>query len=125
MISKIIQYTGIVIIVMFSAISIFFSLAQREIEDPQIQKLMSYTSFFEDRFYDLRMKMTLKKDAMDDRIVLASIDDNSLTKIGRWPWSRTIWKDVIGKMQHYGAKVIAFDVFFSEPEKAVMPNLLT
>jgi adenylate cyclase len=106
---------------MFSAISIFFSLAQREIreiEDPQIQKLMSYTSFFEDRFYDLRMKITLEEDAMDDRIVLASIDDNSLTKMGRWPWSRTIWKDVIGKMQHYGAKVIAFDVFFSEPEKA-------
>ncbi|TNF03781.1 MAG: CHASE2 domain-containing protein [Deltaproteobacteria bacterium] len=118
MISKIIQYTGIAIIVMFSAISIFFSLAQREIEDPQIQKIMAYTSFFEDRFYDMRMKMTLDKGKVDDRIVLASIDDNSLTQIGRWPWSRTIWKDVIGKMQHYGAKVIAFDVFFSEPEKA-------
>ncbi|MCO4794488.1 MAG: CHASE2 domain-containing protein [Bacteriovoracaceae bacterium] len=118
MISKIIQYTGISIIVLFSALSIFFSLAQREIEDPKIRKIMSYTSFFEDRFYDLRMSLTLNKEKVDDRIVLAAIDDNSLTKIGRWPWSRSIWKDVIDKMQHFGAKVVGFDVFFSEPEKA-------
>lgn len=118
MISKIIQYTGITVIVLFSALSIFFSLAQREIEDPKIQEIMSYTSFFEDRFYDTRMMLTLDQTKTDDRIVLAAIDDNSLTKIGRWPWSRSIWKDVIGKFQTYGAKVIGFDVFFSEPEKA-------
>jgi adenylate cyclase len=117
MISKIIQYTGVCFIILFCAISIFFSLAQRDIENVDYQDIMSYTSFFEDRFYDLRMKLTQDETKVDDRIVLAAIDDDSITKIGRFPWSRGVWQEVIDKLQNYGAKVIAFDVFFSEPER--------
>ncbi len=118
MITKIVQYLGVLFIVIFCAISIFFSLSQRELESSSLKDIMFYTSFFEDRFYDLRMNLTQDKSEVDKRIVLAAIDDNSLTKIGRWPWTRSIWKEVIDKLQIYGAKVIAFDVFFSEPEKA-------
>jgi adenylate cyclase len=118
MISRIIQYTGVFLIITFCAISIFFSLAQRDIESIEVREMMAYTSFFEDRFYDLRMSLTLDKTKVDDRIVLAAIDDDSIMKIGRFPWSRVIWQQVIDKLQDYGAKVIAFDVFFSEPERA-------
>jgi adenylate cyclase len=119
MISKVIQYTGICFIILFSAISIFFSLALRDgVVEYQDAMSMSYTSFFEDRFYDLRMKLTQDDDKVDERIVLAAIDDNSITKIGRFPWSRGVWQRVIDKLQGYGTKVIAFDVFFSEPERA-------
>jgi adenylate cyclase len=64
------------------------------------------------------MKLTLDKNATDNRIVLAAIDDHSLNKIGRWPWTRTKIASVIDKLNTYGAKILAFDVFFSEPEVA-------
>jgi adenylate cyclase len=118
MISRFIKYIGVLIIFIFSAISIFFALAEREIENENLKKNMAYTSFFEDRFYDLRMRMTITPDAKDDRLVLAAIDDQSLTQIGRWPWSRTVWSGFLKKMETYGASVVSFDVFFSEPELA-------
>lgn len=120
MISKIIQYIGIIIIVAFSSVSVFFSIAEREIDDQELRKKIGYTSFFEDRFYDFRMKRTLKTDVTDNRLVLAAIDDDSLLKekIGRWPWTRTVWEKVLLKLKNYGAKVVSFDVFFSEPEVA-------
>lgn len=120
MISKIIQYLGIFIIISFSSVSVFFSIAEREIEDPALRKKIAYTSFFEDRFYDFRMKRTLDPKANDSRLVLAAIDDNSLNKdhIGRWPWTRSVWAKVVNKLKVYGAKTISFDVFFSEPEVA-------
>ena len=117
MISKIIQYTGVSFIIFFCAISIFFSLFQNDLEKAETAEIMSYTSFFEDRFYDLRMKLGQDNTIIDNRIVLAAIDDDSITKIGRFPWSRGVWQEVIDKLRGYGAKVIAFDVFFSEPEK--------
>lgn len=118
MITKIIRCLGIFIIIAFSVISILFSMAEREIDDPYVKKIFSYPSYFEDRFYDMRMKQTLDPDMVDERIVLAKIDDNALKRIGRWPWSRTVWAEFINKMKIFEAKVLAFDVFFSEPEKA-------
>ncbi len=64
------------------------------------------------------MKLSIDKEKKDDRLVLAAIDDESLTKIGRWPWSRTQITKLVDKLNNYGAKVIAFDIFFSEPELA-------
>ena len=62
------------------------------------------------------MMQTLDENAKDDKTVLLSIDEQSLKSVGRWPWSRMVWYDVINKLKTYGAKVIAFDVIFSEPE---------
>jgi adenylate cyclase len=117
MFSKIIKYAGNILIISFSVISIFFSLAEREIDDPRTKKLMSYTSFFEDRFYDMRMRQTLSEDKQDKRLVMADIDDYSLKEIGQWPIQRETWTTMINKLKGFGAKVIAFDVFFAEDSK--------
>ncbi len=55
---------------------------------------------------------------VDPRIVILAVDDNSLSEIGRWPWPR----DKIGRLVdrvlgEYHAKVIGFDVVFSEPQE--------
>lgn len=118
MIFKAIKYTGMFFFFIFSAVSIFIALNIRDITSPTLKSMTTYTSFFEDRFYDYRMSLTLDPEAMDKRIVLAAIDDQSLEKIGRWPWSRGVWGDVLGKLKLYGAKIVGFDVFFSEPELA-------
>ena len=114
---RIFQYLGILTIIAFSSISIFISSSSREFNSYANQSfLYTYASFFEDRFFDLRMKLTIDRDKKDDRLVLAAIDDESLSKIGRWPWGRTNIAKLVDKLNIYGAKVIAFDIFFSEPE---------
>lgn len=119
MLFRIIQYFGIAAIIAFSASSIFLSMSAREFNAHGNESfLINYASFFEDRFYDLRMKLTIDKHKKDDRLVLAAIDDLSLTKIGRWPWSRSKIAELVNKLNLYGAKVVAFDIFFSEPEVA-------
>lgn len=114
MISKIIKYVGLFIIILFSAASVFFAISLRDFqENPTIFKAISYSSFFEDRFYDIRMKKTLKPDFQDKRIVLVAIDDISIQNIGQWPLPRVTWVQMMNKLQGYGAKIIAYDVFFS------------
>jgi len=76
------------------------------------------TTFFESRFYDLRMKLTMDPKAYDDRLVLAAIDDKSISDVGTWPFPRSIWTELLDKLDAYGAKVVAFDVFFSEASLA-------
>lgn len=49
-------------------------------------------------------------------IVLITIDEQSLSSMGRWPWSRRIHAQLIDQLHHAGAKVIGFDVMFSEPQ---------
>ena len=119
MLFRIFQYFGLLIIITFCAVSIFLSTNAREINSFANQSFIyNYASFFEDRFFDLRMKMTINKETKDNRLVLAAIDDRSLSKIGRWPWSRVEIVKLIEKLNTFGAKVVAFDVFFSEPELA-------
>ncbi|MEQ1775649.1 MAG: adenylate/guanylate cyclase domain-containing protein [Burkholderiales bacterium] len=48
---------------------------------------------------------------------IVDIDDESLRKLGQWPWPRTQVADLIEKLQMQGAAVIGFDVVFAEPDR--------
>ncbi len=119
MIFRVIQYFGIFVIIAFCSLSILQNTNQSKRNFSGNESFLdTYSSFFEDRFFDLRMNLTLNEKARDERIVLAAIDDQSLNKIGRWPWTRSIHADLVSKLNNFGAKILAFDVFYSEPEKA-------
>lgn len=49
-------------------------------------------------------------------VAIAAIDEKSLALHGRWPWSRAVLAELVKRLDALGARVIAFDVFFSEPE---------
>lgn len=117
--SRFLRILGILLILSFSVGSMFLSYFVREIDphqSPKLKNTLSFTSVFEDRFYDYRMKKTLNRKNRFNDIVLAKVDDESLKVIGRWPWKREVWADILGKFKGYGAKVLAFDAIFSEPE---------
>jgi adenylate cyclase len=122
MFHRLIRFSGIFLIVGFCAWSIFASFQSRDFKDTNLSLFFSYPSFFEDRFYDYRMLQTYKPEKIEKRIVLAKIDDESLMEIGRWPWPRQVWAEFVDKMGSFGAKILAFDVFFSEPELACNSN---
>ncbi len=114
MIPKLIKYTGLFLIIAFSSLSILFSLTSREIEDTRLRSRLSYANLLEDRFYDIRMLNTLDQSKIEKRIVLAAIDDYSIKQIGRWPFPRDNYSKLMKKLKHFGAKIIVYDVFFSE-----------
>jgi len=53
-----------------------------------------------------------------DRIVIVDIDDTSIERIGRWPWSRSVIANTIQKLSDANARLIGVDVFFSEKQRA-------
>jgi len=50
-------------------------------------------------------------------VVIAAIDEKSLDAEGRWPWRRSRIAALVDALSRDGAKVIGFDVLFSEPEQ--------
>ncbi|MBK8507345.1 MAG: EAL domain-containing protein [Candidatus Competibacteraceae bacterium] len=51
-----------------------------------------------------------------DDIVIVAIDEQSLRQLGRWPWSRRIHAALVRKLSEDGAKAIALDIVFAEPD---------
>ena len=51
----------------------------------------------------------------DVRIV--DLDDETLEKIGQWPWPRTLVARLAAALTDAGATVVAFDIVFSEPDR--------
>jgi adenylate cyclase len=118
MVMRVVRVLGVIFIVLFSAFSVFISLSLREIDEMDNPDKFKYTSYFEDRFYDIRMNLNRDPKAFFNNVVLVKIDEYSLEHTGRFPFTRTWWAKFMDKMTTFGSKVVAFDVFFVEPETA-------
>ncbi|TMP78899.1 adenylate/guanylate cyclase domain-containing protein [Pseudoalteromonas phenolica] len=68
--------------------------------------------------YDLRLEATLSFHPAREflPIIIVDIDEESIKKIGRFPWSRTTMAELHQKLIDLGVTVIAYDVLFSEHE---------
>jgi adenylate cyclase len=51
-------------------------------------------------------------------VVIAGIDDKSISELGRWPWSRDVEARLVQALADYQVAVIAFDVFLTERDSA-------
>ncbi len=71
---------------------------------------------FQARFFDLLQELRPRQyTAMPVRVV--DIDDESLAKLGQWPWPRTLLAELIDRLNQDGAAVIALDIVLSEPDR--------
>src|SRR3989442_445647 len=69
-----------------------------------------------DTFYKSRKPESKEK----SEIVIVVVDDKSVKQMidnfrYRWPWPREFWGAIVKTLQRYGAKVVAFDIYFDEP----------
>ncbi len=82
---------------------------------------MEFIDSLELKLYDLRMNLrgeNSQTKGEPDQIVLINIDDDSVEKIGRWPWSRSYIAKCINKISQTGPRVIGLNVIYSEPEES-------
>ncbi len=91
-------------------------------ESNYLKKILNYTIAFESSFYDYRMKKDIKGHESSKEIVVIEIDDYSLSVLGQWPLSRTVYADLLGKLSTFGAKVAAFDILFPEKSPGTGPD---
>jgi adenylate cyclase len=52
------------------------------------------------------------------------IDDESLAKLGQWPWPRTLLAGMVDRLNELGVSVIAFDAVFSEPDRTSPASIM-
>ena len=50
-------------------------------------------------------------------VAVVAIDEESLRKVGQWPWPRTEVGRLLERLHQAGAAVIALDVVFAEPDR--------
>ena len=63
----------------------------------------------------------------DDRVVLVAIDDASLKKLGRFPWSRRYYTQLLNILSADESSIVAMDLIWSEPssEDAQLAEAMT
>jgi adenylate cyclase len=72
--------------------------------------------------FDLYQKAA-PREPEDAPIRIVDIDDQSLSKLGQWPWPRTVVAQLVDRLREAGAAVVAFDIDFAEPDRT-SPRLL-
>ena len=77
---------------------------------------------FERQTVDLRF--SIRGERASPNLVMVGIDEESIRRLGHWPFRRSLHAKVIDNLRKSGAKVIAYDVQFTEPTAPAEDNAL-
>ncbi|WP_234086711.1 CHASE2 domain-containing protein [Azonexus sp. R2A61] len=55
--------------------------------------------------------------SVDTPVRIVDIDEDSLQRLGQWPWPRTRLAELVDRLQQADAAAIAFDVMFAEADR--------
>ena len=54
-------------------------------------------------------------------VTIVDIDDASLAAIGQWPWPRSVFAELFGRLGQMGARVVVCDILFAERDRYSPP----
>ena len=57
-------------------------------------------------------------------VVIVAIDDQSLQRIGQWPWPRSVMATALDKLTQAGSRSVGLDVIYAEPSSHEEDRLL-
>jgi adenylate cyclase len=84
--------------------------------------IFSFINRLELNALDLRFRLRpARYSHPDPRIVIVDIDQRSQEILGRWPFSREHFANLLDVLREDGAKVAAFDITFSKPDETAAP----
>jgi PAS domain S-box-containing protein len=49
-------------------------------------------------------------------VLIVAIDEASIAALGRWPWSRAVHASLLDRLRGDGARAVALDILFTEPD---------
>lgn len=79
--------------------------------------LMETAEILDQRVTDIKYRLRPPRKSSAP-VALVAIDEASINELGRWPWDRDVIANITQKLIGYGAKSVAFDVIFSEPDRS-------
>jgi len=56
-------------------------------------------------------------------IAIVLVDDRSVDALGRWPLNHRLFAQALDILDRAGAKIVAFDLLFTQPEQSIPPEL--
>lgn len=69
-------------------------------------------------------QMLLPRPYTPTGVRIIDIDDDSMAKLGQWPWPRQILADLVQKLTDAGAASIGFDMIFPEEDRTAPKHVL-
>ncbi|MEW6388472.1 MAG: adenylate/guanylate cyclase domain-containing protein [Thermodesulfobacteriota bacterium] len=75
-----------------------------------------FMEFLELKLYDAKFRYRGSRPAGGE-VVIVGIDDASLKQVGRWPWPREAFGELLQRVKDAGPRVIALDIIFAEKEE--------
>ncbi len=76
---------------------------------PQVEELRM-------RVFDVYQRLA-PREYVETPVKYVDLDDESLERIGQWPWPRTFVAQLIAQLANAGAAAIVFDIVFAEPDR--------
>ncbi len=67
--------------------------------------------------FDTFQRISPREPNPEKPVLIIDIDDESLKKIGQWPWPRTVLADMLKKIRIAGAAAVGVDFVFPEPDR--------
>ena len=66
------------------------------------------------KYFDLRTSLISADVDVPEDIVIIAIDDDSITRLGRWPWPRTRIAKMLLKLGAAEPRAIGLDILYTE-----------
>jgi len=107
---------GVLITSLMTWLSVQFYASQQSLRDIDGRSLVGIFDEIHRKTIDFRFLNRGEKPG-SDRVAILAIDDASIEREGRWPWPREKIGRLIENAVDAGAKVVAFDVVFSEADQ--------
>lgn len=74
--------------------------------------------------FDTYQRMAPASALSDSPVRVVAIDDESLARLGQWPWPRSTMAQLTDQLGAAGASAIVFDVLFAEPDRTSPEQML-
>jgi adenylate cyclase len=78
--------------------------------DPALTERLRFQQF------DL-MQQLFPREMQTSPVVVVDFDEESLRRVGQWPWPRNVIANLVEQLAQHGAVAIGFDVVFPEPDR--------
>lgn len=97
------------ILLSFAVLAVFITLLR--VDFPLKSRLRNVV-------FDTYQQIDPRKHFEGSPVLIVDIDEESLRRIGQWPWPRDYLALITRYLQDAGAAAIAYDVFFAEPDSS-------